>query len=318
MKNKDKYLTLCKTEPSIPIFSQAWWLDAVCGDSWDVCLVEKGGKIVGSMPYHFSKRLGLTFLSHPKLTQTLGPWLRQSNTKYAKRLGQEKEILNELIRQLPNFAHFHQKWHHLSTNWLPFYWHGFQQTTLYTYRLPNLFDIDEVWTGFRENIRRDVRKANNRFNLTIRSDSSIDDFLTIHVQTFERQGIRPPYSETFIRQLDAACIAHKARKIFIAEDEQGRYHAGVYVIWDKESTYYIMGGGNPELRASGATSLCMWEAIQFAATITKSFDFEGSMIEPIERFFRGFGAIQTPYHSISYTPSKPVRIYRGIRSLFNS
>jgi hypothetical protein len=25
------------------------------------------------------------------------------------------------------------------------------------------------------------------------------------------------------------------------------------------------------------------------------FDFEGSMIEPIERVFRGFGAIQIPY-----------------------
>ena len=34
------------------------------------------------------------------------------------------------------------------------------------------------------------------------------------------------------------------------------------------------------------------------------FDFEGSMIEPVERSFRQFGAKQTPYFSVSKTPSR--------------
>ena len=45
MTNKEKYYTFCDIEKTIPIFSQAWWLDAVCGDDWDVCLVEKGNEI---------------------------------------------------------------------------------------------------------------------------------------------------------------------------------------------------------------------------------------------------------------------------------
>ena len=60
-----------------------------------------------------------------------------------------------------------------------------------------------------------------------------------------------------------------------------------------------MGGADPELRNSGATSLLMWEAIQFAATVTKKFDFEGSMIESVERFVRAFGARQIPYFQIT-------------------
>lgn len=74
-----------------------------------------------------------------------------------------------------------------------------------------------------------------------------------------------------------------------------------------------MGGGDPALRNSGATSLCMWEAIRFAATVTKSFDFEGSMIEPVERYFRAFGAIQTPYFSVSKTPSRLLSSYQVLR-----
>ncbi|QPT41279.1 GNAT family N-acetyltransferase [Oligella ureolytica] len=103
--------------------------------------------------------------------------------------------------------------------------------------------------------------------------------------------------------------------MFIAEDEQGRHHAGVYLIWDDNTAYYLMGGGDPDLRNSDATSLCMWEAIQFAATVTKNFDFEGSMIEPVERFFRGFGAVQTPYFSISKTNSKLIKTYRFLQEI---
>ena len=73
------------------------------------------------------------------------------------------------------------------------------------------------------------------------------------------------------------------------------------IFWNPDSAYYLMGGRNPKLRSSGATSLCMWEAIQFSASVTKSFDFEGSMNEPVERFFRAFGAVQTPYFSIKKT-----------------
>jgi hypothetical protein len=60
-----------------------------------------------------------------------------------------------------------------------------------------------------------------------------------------------------------------------------------------------MGGGDPALRNSGATSMVLWQAITFAATVTKRFDFEGSMLEPVERFFRAFGARQTPYFRVT-------------------
>jgi hypothetical protein len=46
-------------------------------------------------------------------------------------------------------------------------------------------------------------------------------------------------------------------------------------------------------------SLLLWEAIKHARTVTRTFDFEGSMIEPIERFFRAFGGTLTSYLHVS-------------------
>src|SRR5690606_13716638 len=99
------------------------------------------------------------------------------------------------------------------------------------------------------------------------------------------------------------------------EDGGGRQHAGVYIVWDSESAYYIMGGGDPELRNSGATSYCMWEAIRFSATVSRRFDFEGSMIEPVERFFRAFGAELTPYFQISRSKSLILGTVNFVRML---
>lgn len=311
----NKYRSLCTQEPTIPLFSQAWWLDATAGEgAWDAALVEKGDAIVASMPYVPRKRYGLTLLGQPVLTQTLGPWLRETGGKSSTKLAQQKDWLQALIAQLPPFAHFTQNWHWQMGNWLPFYWAGFQQTTRYTYILHALGDEETLWQGLQENIRREINKARNRFKLCVRDDLTVDDFLVLNRMTFARQNMALPYTEAFVHKLDQACIGRHARKIFIAEDEQGRRHAGVYLVWDGNSAYYLMGGGDPELRNSGATSLCMWEAIKFAATVTQRFDFEGSMIEPVEKFFRAFGAQQTPYFTVSKTPSRLLKTALFLRS----
>ncbi|MBC2655741.1 GNAT family N-acetyltransferase [Pseudomonas sp. MSSRFD41] len=315
-QNKTLYRDACIAEKSIPIFNQAWWLDATAGaENWDVAIVEKGGKVMAALPYMIKKHRGSTLLSQPSLTQFLGPWLRESSAKYAKALGQQKDLMESLIDQLPRFHQYAQNWHYSQQNWLPFFWRGFKQTTRYTYVLPELGNEDALWQEVQANIRTDVRKASERFQVRVRDDLGIADFLALNRLVFARQGMPLPYSESFVERLDKACVEHGARKIFIAEDEQGRRHAGVYLIWDANSAYYLMGGSDPELRNSGATSLCMWEAIKFASTVTRRFDFEGSMLEPVERFFRAFGAVQTPYFAVSKTPSRILRTVQFIKEL---
>jgi len=315
---RDRYRTFCESEFSIPLFSQAWWLDALAGvDHWDVALVEKGGQIVASMPYVIRKRFGKRFIGQPVLTQSLGPWLRDLPGKTASRLSREKDLLQALINELPQYDRFSQSWHFSQTNWLPFFWAGFKQTTFYTYRLSDLSDEKALWNGLKENIRTDIRKAESRFSLRVRTDLDLDTFWALNLKTFNRQSKKPPYSKELLTRLDSACLERSSRLILIAEDEEGRAHAGVYLVWDKQSAYYLMGGGDPDLRNSGATSLCMWKAIQFAKSVTKSFDFEGSMIEPVERFVRAYGAEQTQYFSVSHTPSNFLKVLLLARNLLS-
>ncbi len=294
------------------IFSQPWWLEAVAPGAWGEVTVEKGGGLFARLPYTIKKHRGLTLLTMPPLTQTLGPWLRPYPGKYTNQLSEERELMSALIRQLPEFDFFRQNFHYAVTNWLPFHWHGFDQTTRYTYVIEQLNDVDAVWKETRQNIRTDVRKAEGI--LRIRDDLGLEAFLDLNEMTFKRQGLSLPYSHELAARVDEACKARGCRKIFFAEDVEGRLHAAVYIVWDEESAYYLMGGSDPRLRNSGATSLAMWEAIQFAASVTQSFDFEGSMIEPVERFFRAFGAKQKRYFQVSKINSLLLKMRQDVRS----
>ena len=306
---KALYRELCASEDLIPLFSKDWWLDSVIGDDgWDVALVIKDGTIIASMPYIIKIKFGLKLCTLPELTQYLGPWIRPSQTKYAKMLGRQKDIMNNLIDQLPIFDYFQQNWDYNQTNWLPFYWRGFEQTTNYTYVIEDMTSLDRVWSNFQENIRTDIRKAEGRYQLTLLDEPSIEDFISLNRKVYERQNIKMPHSETTLLNIDKVCSQRNARKIFIAVDGEGRFHAGVYIVWDKQSAYYLMSGSDPELRNSGATSFCLWQAIKYASTVTKEFNFEGSMIEPVERFVRAFGARQKLIFNVSKTKSFLLRL----------
>lgn len=309
------YRTLCDQEESIPLFSQAWWLDAVAPEMWSAVLAYKGEQIVGALPYVQHKKLGLTLLTQPPLTQTLGPWVRLSKKSYPKTLGYEKTVLQALADGLPRFHYYAQNWHPSMQNWLPFYWRGFEQTTRYTYRLNRQVGEAALWKGLQENIRREIRKARDRYGVTVRTANELDEFLALNRMTFERQGQSLPYSTDLVARIDEAATSREASDCLIAADEDGKPHAAAYVVRSGDAAYYLMGGGDPELRNSGATSLLLWEAIQRQPESIQYFDFEGSMIEPIERVFRAFGARQTPYFHVSKYSSRWLEVAVQARAL---
>jgi len=36
--------------------------------------------------------------------------------------------------------------------------------------------------------------------------------------------------------------------MFFAQDARGKIHSAAYIIWTSDCAYYLMGGGDPELR----------------------------------------------------------------------
>lgn len=283
------------------IFQQPWWLDAVAPGRWGQAVVERDGRTVARLPYTVRGRGRWRMLTQPPLTQTLGPWVEPSGAKPANALAREMELLTALEAALPPAEAFLQGFSPTMLNALPFFWAGYRLEMRYTYRLEGLRSEEALWDGLRGNIRREIRKARKR--VEIQDDLGLDRFYDVWAKTFSRQGLEPPLALPQLDRLDAACATRGARAMLFASDEADRVHSVTYVVWDEHAAYYLLGGSDPELRTSGAASLLIWEAIMRARQVTDTFDFEGSMLEPLERFIRAFGARQAPYLSVSRTSS---------------
>ena len=295
--SKDLYRELCKNEDSIPVFSRDWWLDAACGDNWDVLLDEKNGKIHAAMSLYVPCRHIITM---PNYTQTMGVWFADgaADTKYSSLLEQRQAICKSFIEKLKPYKSFLQNFSHEFTDWLPFYWEKYLQTTRYTYILHGIKDADKILSGMSQQTRRNLKKAEEQ-SVTIRRGVGIDEFLKIQTLTFERQKKRNTQSSAVLRRIIETACERGQGDIFGGYDKDGKLHATAFVVWQNSSAYYIAGGGDPSLRSSGAHTLVLWEAIKYVSQYTNTFDFEGSMIPGVERFFREFGAVQTQYFMIS-------------------
>ena len=309
MTNKEKYKIFCEKENNIPIFSKSWWLDCVCGtQNWDVAIVEKGGEVMASMPYYYTKKSIFNIITMPKLTQTMGPYIKYPNgQKYYKRISWEKEIIDLLLEQLPSYDYFIQNFNHDISNWLPFYWKNFSQTIRYTYIIDNKeINGDIEKTLLTESRRRRIKKA-RKMDIQILESDDIELFYKLNKKTFQRQKMKIPYSFDYVKKLYESCKTNDSVKIYFALFED-KVIAANFLIFDNNTVYYLMGGIEPEMSDLGAMDLIQLESIKFAIENDKIFDFEGSMIENIEKYFRSFGARQKSYSQITKTNSKLSKI----------
>lgn len=316
--NKSMYINFCEENNNIPIFLQWWWINSVTNTNWDVSYsLTKDNKIKGVLPYSITKQSNIfNIIKMPKQTQVLGTWISYpKKQKEENKLSFEKEVMIELIENLPKVDYFMQRFHYSQTNWLPFYWKGYNQSTQYTYIIDDLSDLESVYSSFRSNIKTDIKKATKI--LIIESDNNIEEFYRINKMTFERQNKTIPYSFEFINNLHLEIKKRKQGKIYFAKDKKNNIHAAIYIVWDNYSAYYMWGGSDPKFRNSGATSFLLWQAIQDCAIFVNKFDFEGSMIEPVERFVRSFGTKQIPYNKIYKFNNKFLSLLYKLKELRN-
>lgn len=125
------------------------------------------GKDTGNPPLYVPHS---DIVSMPSYTQTMGPWFAasSSDTKYTTELGRRQELCKQFTEELKRYPHFLQNFNYDITDWLPFYWAGYNQTTRYTYLLKNIRDHQAVWENMSPNIRRNIAKAQNKYHISVK------------------------------------------------------------------------------------------------------------------------------------------------------
>jgi len=248
------------------------------------------------------RRYGLKIITHPVLSPYGGILINKkifvdssktkahSNVKkiILEVLNNLKAKANVIVMELPkNYNDFH-----------PFIWEGFDIKVHHSYILKKDKE-DVLWKNMDSKRRNDIKRA-IRDGISISVDSDKETLKKMVLKTFSRQNMQ--YS---ISNIDKVFEATDNVKTFTAYKGDLPV-AAACIVWDKKSAYYILGGYDPDNRHSGAQALALWKAILFTFNELnlEFFDFEGSTVPNIERFFRDFGGDLVTVHRAIFFSSK--------------
>lgn len=299
MTNKERYMQFCENV-YIPIYSKPWWLDAVCGlENWDVWLYQSGNDILAAMPYYKEQRGKYRYITKALLTQNNGIIFRYPDgaKSIAKQIFEER-VINaacEFIKSL-KLDVYEQQFHYSFQNWLPFFWNRYTAITRYTYVLENLKNMDDVWQCVSSKGRKLIKKGQR--NSVIKKGLSPEVFYKEHEKVFLKQGLPCPFSERQWMSLYSACKEHNACEIFYALERGGNIASLLFLMWDEESAYLLLGGSIPIYQNLDTYSAVIWESIKYTSDMGLKYDFEGSVIKRISKSFREFGGEPKPYFRI--------------------
>jgi hypothetical protein len=289
----DEWNDFVDRSPQGSIFAKTFYLDAL-GALYKIAVLRDGGEIQGGI---ILSKNEIGVYSNPLLAKYLGILVRPTEGKYVNRLNVEKQIVEEIVSNIEWSNTFDYTFHPAFKNWLPFYWKGYRQEVRYTYRIENLSQLAKVWQGVESRVRKNMRKA-KKCGIIIKEEVPPKIFYNIWEATFKKQGGSAPVSYALFEKFWTGLSAQHAIKILAAVDQYGRYHAVSGIVYDAKTSFLLFNGMDGKLPNYEANTLLVLESIEFASKVSKSFDFEGSMLQPVERFYRGFGGTLTSYYNI--------------------
>lgn len=283
-----------KYEAQLPLFLKDWWLDAVAPQQWSFVHYGPDDDPIAVLPFLFTRRGPFTRITNVRLCTYGGPFIiYPENQTRASRIKLERKITENLINQLPKADIVVLQSHPDFNYWQSFLWEGYQVTPRTSYVIPSSRGMSEVEENLHTSIRQNLRKVED--HIKVRT-GSVQELMTLADKTFAHQNEPTPYSAGQLKQIVKATEQQEAIFLWVAVDDQDKAHAATLFLMDKRYLYYFKAGSDPQQRSSGAQTLLIWKALEFAAQKGLDFNFLGSINPSIELFMSRFGPIQSNYY----------------------
>ncbi|MCW2962531.1 MAG: hypothetical protein JWM25_1399 [Thermoleophilia bacterium] len=294
--DRTDYDAFLATSRQRTIFAEGWWLDAATGsaEAWRPNLLrDDAGAVRAAWPLATREwRLG-DIGAGARYTPFLGPQLPAKGSNAADQASADVALLDDLATSLHLYEHVEAACAPELDYWTPLHWHDYTQTTRTTWRIDAGQSLDEVRAGLRSERKRNLKAATAAE--FVAGTGTIDDLLTACAATFERQEADVP-GEVVLRRLAEAALERGRGEVLTVRTASGELaSAGLFVFDDRWTWNLANGHLEVDGGQRGAPTLLQWTAIEHALARGTGFDFEGSMIRPIERFVRGFGGRPVSY-----------------------
>ena len=259
------------------LYGYSWYLDLV-SPGW-CAIVEDDYNSV--MPLPVKKKYGIKYIIQPPYTQQLGVFTKE-------KCGSRK--LKSFIEAIPSFYKLIDiNLNHSNDSTGLSFKHG--NKTNYELEIPG--SKDGLKKKYSENTGRNVQKALNE--VEIMENIPINEIAGLIKENpiQEMSSGQFNWINNFMEKIE-----ERGNKLIVGAYHNGILCAAVFLINFKERIYYMI----PVSSSTGKEKRAMFAILDYIigkyAGSKMTLDFEGSNIEGIARFYKGFGASPISYSRI--------------------
>lgn len=297
LNNLDQFAE--KAEPVIGVFGSKKWL-SVYGDKLELIGIYKDEhQLIGGFYFLKTKKYGFNFVKLPPYTPHCGLFFVSESTNKSSSNNFSKEVMNDIC------SYFTEQKSSLTIlafpsaiiDLQPFIWDKYKVIPNYTYRINLNNTIESIKGNFDTKNRNVINKA-------------IKEEVAVSVNTMKQEDLYK-FFKSSLKSAGANVYEEELRNIFLnfsdatnsfamIAEKAGEFFGAVFCIYDKNTCYYLLGGVNKNSGIQGINNLLIQKSIEKAKDLgCTTFDFEGSMLKGVEKFFRGFGPELIPYYTVN-------------------
>lgn len=250
-------------------YAYSWYLDIV-SPGWEA-LVSNNYEFV--MPLPVKRKFGIPYVVQPILTQQLGIFSSSEITH---------DVIQLFIKKIPYYSY------EINLNESNF---NQDITPLPNYVLNLTESYESIAKRYSKNTIRNILKTQKE-GLSLRNDIKINDFIDFY-NSVDRNFIS--INSAVLKKLLERAIEKKAITLLAVNNKNNEIIAALCLFHTGNRLVYLLPISNDEGKKSSAMFMLVDYLIKSKAQSNLSLDFEGSLIEGIARFYKGFGAKNRPY-----------------------
>lgn len=288
-----------KAEPLIGVFASEKWLSVYGKDLILIGIYKDENQMIGGFYYTKVKKLGLSMIKLPPYTPHCALFFQSESKNLSSVNNFSKEIMQEVCTYLEKekcalsilaFPYTVKDLQH-------FIWNNYKVIPNYTYLIDLTKSIEEIKSHFDSKHRNAINKALKEGVVTAFNNEDPEKNFQFFKNSLLAAGANVYEKE--LRQIFIS-FSDPSNSFTVSAYLNDKLVGKVHCIYDKRSCYYLLGGVDKDAGVQGINNLLVLGAIEKAKALGCTiFDFEGSMLKGVEKFFRGFGPELVPYYTVN-------------------
>lgn len=268
------------TAPNGLIYGYSWWLDLMARQ-WDA-LVYNDYEAV--MPLTWHKKLGIAYLYQPFLTAQLGIFGQDINAA----------LVNSFLQAIPSRFRY---WDIYLNHQNMFTVQDFELYQRKNFVLGLDRSYEDLYMGYRDNIRRNVRKA-EQLGCKPVLDFDVEQMIVLAVEQMRVYSKESADNTSRFRRLYHYLHNRQQAITYGILSPRDELIASCVFVFSHNRAYYLLVGNHPDGRTIGASHMLIDAFIKDHAQKKMVLDFEGSDIASLAFFYSSFGAVEENYAAL--------------------